>query len=170
LKVGLSWTGRADHYRNDLRSIPPADLVGALADIAGAAGAGFYSLQVGKSEDASAAGLIDFTGELRSFDDTAAFMSALDLVITIDGVIAHLAGALALPAWVLVDVNPHYSWCRVGTQTPWYPSVRVYRQKAMRSWRNVLEEVRQDLQSLAARTVLTAQAIQRGAGPTEGTQ
>jgi ADP-heptose:LPS heptosyltransferase len=145
LKVGLYWTGRADHSRNDLRSVAILELMEALRGIAGVT---LYSLQVGKSEEAAAAGLIDFTSEFKSFEDTAAFISDLELVITIDGVIAHLAGALALPAWVLVDVNPHYCWCRVGQETPWYPSARIYRQTAFRQWRNVYAEIRNDLKTI----------------------
>jgi cytochrome c-type biogenesis protein CcmH/NrfG len=141
-KIGLCWTGRRDHFRNDLRSVRVEELVGALEDIEGVS---LYSLQFGEGEQARAAGLLDWTGELADFDDTAALVSALDLVISIDGVIAHLGGALGMPTWVLVDVNPHYTWGRTGSTTPWYGSVRVYRQGKMLDWRNVYEAVRQDL-------------------------
>jgi ADP-heptose:LPS heptosyltransferase len=103
-KIGFSWTGRADHPRNDLRSVPILDLVHVLKDIPGVT---FYSLQREHSDQARAASLIDFTSELASVDDTAALISNLNLVIGIFSMTAHLAGALNVPTWVLVDVNPY---------------------------------------------------------------
>ena len=148
-KVGLSWTGRADHARNDLRSVPVLDLVQALKDIQSVT---FYSLQLSQPdqpETAKAAGMIDFTPELASFDDTAALIANLDLVIGIDAVISHLAGALNIPTWVMVDVNPYWGWGRHGKDTVWYRSVRIYRQHKMHDWTNVFQEIRCDLHRLA---------------------
>jgi ADP-heptose:LPS heptosyltransferase len=111
----------------------------------------FYSLQVGRAGTSEAAGMIDLTPEFKSLDDTAAFLCALDLVITGDGVISHLSGALDVLTWVLVDVNPHYTWGRQGRETPWYRSVRLYRQRKMRAWASVFEEVRKDLKEATTR-------------------
>jgi len=105
LKVGLSWTGRSDHPRNDLRSVPIFPLASVLKDIPGVT---FYSLQREHPDQARTASLIDFTQELASVNDTAALVSNLDLVIGIDSMTAHLAGALNVPAWVLVDVCPYW--------------------------------------------------------------
>jgi hypothetical protein len=148
-KIGLSWTSRPDHPRNDLRSFPILDLVARLKSIPNVS---FYSLQLShpdQTQTAKAAGMIDFTGELSSFDDTAALVSNLDLVIAMDGVIAHLAGALNIPTWVLVDVNPYWGWGRYEKTTPWYQSARIYRQQRMHRWEEVFEEVRKDLFSQA---------------------
>jgi hypothetical protein len=148
LKIGLAWTGRADHPRNDLRSIPVLDLVSRLKGIPGVT---FYSLQLSQPDQAKAASLIDFTRELASFDDTAAMVSNLDLVIAIDAVIAHLAGALNIPTWVMVDVNPYWGWGRQGRDSVWYRSVRIYRQQKMHDWTSVFEEIRGDLKRETAR-------------------
>jgi hypothetical protein len=149
LKIEFSWAGRADHPRNDLRSIPILDLTARLKDLPGVT---LYSLQLRKpdqTEVARRAGLVDFTSELMSFDNTAALMCNLDLVIGIDAVIAHLAGALDIPTWVMVDVNPYWGWGRYERTTPWYRSVRIYRQQKMHDWASVFEEVRGDLADLA---------------------
>jgi hypothetical protein len=141
-KIGFSWTGRADHPRNDLRSVPILDLVRVLKDIPGVT---FYSLQREHPDQARAAALIDFTSELVSVDDTAALISNLDLVIGVDSMTAHLAGALNVPTWVMVDVNPYWGWGRKDKRTIWYPSVRIYRQQRMHRWQEVFEEIRADL-------------------------
>jgi ADP-heptose:LPS heptosyltransferase len=141
-KIGLSWTGRADHPRNDLRSFPILDLARALKDIPGVT---LYSLQRDQSDQAKAASLIDFTSEFASVDDSAALVCNLDLVIGADSMTAHLAGALNIPTWVLVDVNPYWGWGRHDRSTIWYPSVRIYRQQKLHKWKSVFEEVRADL-------------------------
>jgi Flp pilus assembly protein TadD len=144
LKVGIAWTGSPDNPRNDLRSIPVLDLVKALKDIQSLSAARFYSLQLDQPEQAKAAGLIDFTPELDSFDDTAALVVNMDLVLAVDGAIAHLSGALGFATWMLADLNPHWPWQRQGTDTVWYKSVQIYRQQKMHDWTNVLEEIRSD--------------------------
>ncbi len=76
-------------------------------------------------------------------------------MIAIDGVIAHLAGALNIPTWVMVDVNPYWGWGRQGRDTVWYPSVRIYRQEKMHSWTSAFKEIREDLKCVCAyRTAL----------------
>jgi ADP-heptose:LPS heptosyltransferase len=89
---------------------PILDLTARLKDLPDVT---LYSLQLSKpdqTEVARRAGLVDFTSELMSFDDTAALMCNLDLVIGIDAVISHLAGGLNIPTWVMVDVNPYRGW------------------------------------------------------------
>jgi hypothetical protein len=142
-KVGVSLTGRHDHERNALRSVPIFDLLEALKAVGGVT---FYSLQVGKPEDAMRAGMVDFTTEWKSFDDTAAFLSTLDLIIAIDNVMGHLACALNLPTWVFADLNAHFYWGRQGRETPWYPGARVYRQRKIANWTGAFQEVREDLE------------------------
>lgn len=151
LKVGLVWTGSAGHQRNPFRRVGLARYVDAFRGI----DAAFYSLQPGANADvagARAAGFAieDFTAELKSFDDTAAFIGALDLVITVCTSVAHLSGALGARTWVLLDVNPHWPWLLERKDSPWYPTATLYRQPTFGAWEPVMEEVRRDLRCLAA--------------------
>jgi tetratricopeptide (TPR) repeat protein len=151
LRVGLVWTGSRTHQRNPLRAIDPLVLAHAFRAVQGV---DFVSVQIGASDDVKAmreAGLsvIDPTAELSSFDDTAALLQSLDLVITVCTSAAHLAGALGVPAWVLVDVKPHWVWMIGRSDSPWYPSIRLYRQNEYRQWDPVLVQVTHDLAALA---------------------
>ncbi|KWO79602.1 hypothetical protein WM31_30115, partial [Burkholderia ubonensis] len=89
------------------------------------------------------------------FDDTAAFIGALDLVITVCTSVAHLAGALGAPTWVLLDANPHWPWLLERRDSPWYPSATLYRQPAFGQWGPVMEEVATDLRRLAVAPTAT---------------
>jgi len=151
LKVGLAWTGSLTHKRNPFRRV---GLERFAAHFAGIADTAFYSLQPGAGADvetARAAGfeIADFSAEWRSFDDTAAFVDALDLVISVCTSSAHLAGALGQRTWVLLDVNPHWVWALERRDSPWYPHTTLYRQKQFREWEPVLGEVGVDLAKLA---------------------
>jgi Flp pilus assembly protein TadD len=153
LKVGLAWTGSAGHQRNPFRRVGwerYAEYFGGMQDAA------FYSLQPCAEADvaaARAAGLpvSDYTAEFTNFDDTAAFVSALDLVITVCTSVAHLSGALGQRTWVLLDVNPHWVWLLDRPDSPWYPSATLYRQPRFGQWDPALEAVTRDLGALAAR-------------------
>ncbi|WP_175948715.1 tetratricopeptide repeat protein [Burkholderia pyrrocinia] len=150
LKVGLAWTGGRSHQRNPLRSVKPTDFAQAFVSVQGV---DFYSLQMGAQRDvdeARAAGLRieDETGEFESFDDTAAFIAGLDLVITVCTSVAHLAGGLGVPTWVLLDVNPHWVWMTGSVDSPWYASVQLYRQPAYADWASVLASVTHELKAL----------------------
>jgi tetratricopeptide (TPR) repeat protein len=152
-KVGLTWTGSLGHQRNPFRRVEwerYAAHFGAMQNVA------FYSLQPGATADvaaARAAGLpmADYTAELATFDDTAALIGALDLVITVCTSVAHLSGALGQRTWVLLDVNPHWVWLLDRTDSPWYPSATLYRQPQFGQWEPVLEAVARDLTSLAGK-------------------
>jgi Flp pilus assembly protein TadD len=153
-RVGLAWTGSAGHQRNPLRRVGLERYAAALGGLDGVA---FHSLQPGAEQEVAAARaagftVIDHTAELRSFDDTAALMSALDLVITVCTSVAHLAGALGRPAWVLLDVNPHWPWRLERRDSPAYPSVTLYRQPAFTQWTPVLDAVARDLHALVSGT------------------
>jgi hypothetical protein len=119
LKVGLAWTGSLAHGRNRFRRVGCERYTQAFRGIEGCA---FYSVQPGAGDDveaARAAGLpMTFTHEWRSFDDTAAFISELDLVITVCTSSAHLAGALGQCTWVLLDVNPYWTWMTDRRDSP----------------------------------------------------
>jgi tetratricopeptide (TPR) repeat protein len=151
LKVGLAWTGSLNHQRNPFRRAGWERYASAFTGLDGVA---FYSLQPGAAADvaaAQAAGLTmaDYTGELNSFDDTAAFVSALDLVITVCTSVAHLSGATGQRTWVLLDVNPHWTWLLERRDSPWYPEATLYRQRQFGDWDPVMEEVARDLGTLA---------------------
>jgi len=93
--------------------------------------------------------LRDVTAGIRDFADTAAIVSQLDLVISVDTAIIHLAGALGRPAWLLLPRDADWRWLQERQDSPWYPSLKLYRQKMPGQWLPVLQSVRRDLESLA---------------------
>ena len=152
LRVGLVWTGNPEHTRDRLRSIPIAHF-GRLTEVKGST---FYSLQKGltaKQWDDVAAATRDLTDlglELEDFTDTAAIVANLDLVITVDTSVAHLAGAMGKPVWILLPHAPDWRWLKDRTDSPWYPTARLFRQTVAGRWGDVLDRVAADLQQLAA--------------------
>lgn len=152
LRVGLAWTGSLAHKRNPFRRV---GLDRFAAHFAGLESVSFYSLQPGAEADVAAARdagfeIADYSAEWKNFDESAAFVESLDLVISVCTSAAHLAGALGKRAWVLLDVNPHWVWQLERTDNPWYPNTTLYRQPAFRAWEPVLVQVRDDLAALAA--------------------
>jgi Flp pilus assembly protein TadD len=141
LRVGLVWAGSPAHENDRRRSLTLEQ----LAPLAGA-GATFYSLQKGAAASRSAAPpdgmeLIDLTDDLRDFADTAALISCLDLVITVDTAVGHLAGAIGKPAWVLLASPSDWRWLLNREDTPWYPTLRLFRQSTPGAWTPVIERV-----------------------------
>jgi Flp pilus assembly protein TadD len=146
LKVGLVWCGSDSVGGQRTRSID------VFAPLAAVMGVTFYSLQVGPAgTQPPPAGMrmIDLTGQIKSFDDSAAMVMNLDLVISIDTSVAHLAGALGKPVWVLIPINPDFRWMLERSDTPWYPTMRLYRQRERGRWDDVIVRMRADLQHLA---------------------
>jgi ADP-heptose:LPS heptosyltransferase len=88
-----------------------------------------------------AAQLHDYTDELSDFADTAALMQVLDLVIAVDTAVVHLAGALAVPVWLLNRFNSDWRWLRGRNDSPWYPTLRQFRQPEMGDWDDVVTQV-----------------------------
>ena len=132
-RVGLAWAGRPTHANDRNRSLPAAMLV----TLAGMAGVRLYSLQVGRDGEAGDAfgdDIIDLAPELEDFADTAAAMQALDLVITVDTSLAHLAGALGRPVWTLLPFIPDWRWQLDRDDSLWYPSMRLFRQQRLGDW------------------------------------
>ncbi len=136
-KIGLVWAGNPDFSFDAARSIPPA----LFERLRGAGDAKFVSLQVG-AKTGPQLDLMDWTGELRDFADTAALIAALDLVIGVDTAVIHLAGALAKPVWLLNRFAPDWRWGAIGDNTPWYPTLRQFRQADPGAWEPVLDAVR----------------------------
>jgi ADP-heptose:LPS heptosyltransferase len=93
--------------------------------------------------------MVDYTAELKSFDDTAAFVSALDLVVTVCTSVAHLSGAIGQRTWVLLDVNPHWVWLLERRDSPWYPTATLYRQRQFGEWDPALQALARDLAARA---------------------
>jgi hypothetical protein len=150
-RVGLVWAGAPQHDQDDLRSCG----LETLAPLLGAPGADFFALQNGpRSSDIAALKLTPFITELaphvRDWGDTAAAIAALDLVITVDTSVAHLAGAMGKPVWVLLQFAPDWRWHGRGSTTDWYPSMRLYRQSEPNCWRAPMARVAGDLAALIA--------------------
>jgi len=147
LRAGLAWAGSALHPNDRRRSIP----LTALAPLAAASNVRWSSLQVGPhAGDAGPPGL-DLTrlGEaIGDMADTAAIVAQLDLVISADTAVAHLAGAMGIPVWLLVPWRPDWRWSPVGGRTPWYPSMRLFH-AGEPTWSTVAVEVATQLQALA---------------------
>jgi ADP-heptose:LPS heptosyltransferase len=148
--VGLVWSGRPGHERDRERSIPLHRLLPLLQS-----GATIVSLQKEVRPDDAAMlaehpDILQVADELNDFSDTAALVSQLDLVISVDTSVAHLAGALGKPTWILLPEVPDFRWLLGRDDTPWYPTVRLFRQDASRDWDGVIARVAAALQELAA--------------------
>lgn len=148
LKVGVNWRGAPAHKEDFKRSIQPV----AFAPITETEGASFVSLSFGFDDDALPDGVADVSEHVSDFADSAALIAGLDLVITVDTATAHLAGALGVPCWTLLPFVPDWRWGMSGETTPWYDSMRLYRQSALNDWADVLERVSDDLAARAAST------------------
>lgn len=139
-RIGLAWSGRPTHRNDRNRSIE----LSALLPILNFA-AEFVSLQRDvRPDDATILGrsnIMHFGEELNDFSDTAALILNLDLVISVDTSVAHLAGALAKPVWVLLPFIPDWRWLFDRNDSPWYPTARLFRQDSGRSWDDVIEHV-----------------------------
>jgi tetratricopeptide (TPR) repeat protein len=152
--VGIVWAGDPNHALDRFRSCALAEF-GALADLAGVA---WVSLQKGAREaDALAPPtgmeLLGLGAELADFVDTAAAITALDLVIAVDTSVAHLAGALGAPVWTLHGFGKYWLWGADGTRTPWYPTMRLFRQSEPNRWDGLFAQVRIALQEVVRRGV-----------------
>ena len=146
LKTGLAWAGRKGHANDHNRSIP-GPTWRPLAEMENVA---FFNLQAGPEHDtAPPVKLVDYTSLIENLADTAAIMKNLDLVITVDSAPAHVAGALGIPVWCLIPYNPDWRWMRDRTDSPLYPSMRLFRQESPEGWNEVLRKVQKELLKLA---------------------
>jgi len=124
-----------------------------LAPLSQVSGVRFFSLQKGDASiqaQTPPAGmqLTDWTGEFADFADTAALIENLDLVITVDTAAAHLAGALGKPAWVMLPMIPDWRWMLNRADSPWYPTLRLFRQPTAGDWGSVVRRIAEALQIL----------------------
>jgi tetratricopeptide (TPR) repeat protein len=153
LRVGLVWAGRPQQWDDRKRSIS-LDLLAPLARVPRVV---FYSLQVGEAAAQAARPpesmrLVDVAARIKDFSDTAAIVAGLDLVITIDTSVAHLAGAMGVPVWVLVAHAPDWRYHLERSDNPWYPTMRLFRQERDGDWSSAIERVAEALQQHAARS------------------
>jgi tetratricopeptide (TPR) repeat protein len=153
LRVGICWAGTRGHPNDRNRSIP----LDRLAKVLSIPGVDFVSLQkeVGEQDAAilSEYGITQLGQEFADFADTAAVLTMLDLVISVDTSVAHLAGAMAKATALLVPFSPDFRWMLDRTDSPWYPTMRLFRQSAIGDWNGPLDRLRQELAGVAARPV-----------------
>ena len=144
-RVGIVWSGDPGHKNDHNRSIALRAL-GPLLDC----DVQFVSLQKGvRDEDraflAERPDIVDLTEQLTDFSETAALVSCLDLVISVDTSVVHLAGALGKPVWTMLPFNPDWRWLLDRDDSPWYRSMRLFRQPARGDWASVVDNVRRQL-------------------------
>lgn len=145
-KIGLVWAGNRDHRNDPNRSMALSQ----LAPLAEVPGVRWFSLQTGSNmTDAPPHGLelTNLTSHIADFADSAAFLSNLDLLISVDTAPVHIAGALGLPAWLLLPFAPDWRWLTDREDTVWYPTLRLFRQKRAGDWQGVVQRVVAELQA-----------------------
>ena len=160
LKVGLVWGGNPGHTNDHNRSCALAE----FAPLAAVPGVTFFSLQKGPAAAQAAdpprgMTLIDLGPALADFADTAAVITHLDLVISVDTSVVHLAGALGTPVWTLLPFCPDWRWQLGREDSPWYPTMRLFRQARPREWPAALRRVGEELARLVAQTEPAKPAI-----------
>jgi tetratricopeptide (TPR) repeat protein len=142
LKIGIVWAGNPKHQNDKNRSID----LSFFEPLIKIQGTQFFSLQVGeRSQDLSLNSqfqqVVDLSSELKDYEDTASIIHQLDLIITVDTSIAHLAGAMGIPVWVLLPFIPDWRWLLDRSDSPWYPTMRLFRQEKIGEWQFVVDEV-----------------------------
>lgn len=145
-KIGLVWAGSRHHSNDRNRSVS----LEMLAPLAKASNAVFFSLQMDQAAQQAQnppAGmeLIDWTSQIKDFADSAALIANLDLLITVDTAPAHLAGALGKPVWMLVPFLPDWRWMVDRMDSPWYPTMKLFRQPARGDWKEPIEQIAREL-------------------------
>jgi Tfp pilus assembly protein PilF len=146
-KVGLSWAGNRSHVNDRNRSCS----LETFRPLFETPGIEFYSLQKNDAgpSPVSELPLIDFSGDITDFADTAALISSLDLVISVDTAVVHLAGALAKPVWTILPFMPDWRWLLERKDSPWHPTMRLFRQPAPGDWNSVIRQVADELTILS---------------------
>ena len=156
LKVGLVWAGRPQHLNDRNRSMPFA----ALRPLLNIPGINWFSLQKGEAAiearlDPAGKKLMDLTDDLQDFSDTAGLIANLDLVLTVDTAVAHLAGVMGKQTWVMLPFAPDWRWMRDRPETPWYSSMRLIRQSRTGDWAGVIDQAVKLLETIRDRPSLS---------------
>ena len=167
LKVGLVWAGNPLHSRDRYRSMQPAD----IAPLLDVAGVHFFALQKYATDDAPDARALppnwtDLGPQLDDFEDTAAAVAHLDLVLCVDTAVAHLAGALGKPVWLMLPAIGDFRWIEGAERSPWYPTMRLFWQRTLGDWQDVVTCVAGELRAVVctgASCLPPADAVQAGA-------
>jgi ADP-heptose:LPS heptosyltransferase len=153
LKVAIVWQGDPKYGWDRFRSIPLKQ----FAQLAAIPGVTLVSVQRGYGEEQIASASFPLhvfdpplDNATTSFMDTAAVLTGVDLVISIDSAVAHLSGGLGAPTWLLVDAATEWRWGLQGDRPAWYPSIRLFRQQKLAEWDEVFQRVAQELAALAA--------------------
>lgn len=141
LRIGLSWQGSASHPRDRERSFPAST----FAPFASLPHASFFSFQREAEAELPFPGVEDLGPLLSDFSDSAFAVREMDLIVTVDTALAHLAGALGVPVFLLVTHRPDWRWMEGRTDSPWYPTMRIYRQPRPGVWTPVIESILADL-------------------------
>lgn len=141
-RIGIVWAGRPTH-RNDLRR---STRLAALAPLMELPQTAFVSLQKGPAQAEigqywGRAPLLNLGPEIRDFADTMAVVECLDLVVTVDTAVGHLAGAMGKPVWIMLPYAPDWRWLLGRSDSPWYPTARLFRQSAARRWEPVVADI-----------------------------
>jgi hypothetical protein len=155
LRVGIRWSGSPRFINNE----PRATTLAALAPLATVADVLFFSLQTDEPAKETAnpppgMKLIDLAPKIRDWADTAAILENLDLLVSVDTGLVHLAGAIGKPAWVLLSDVPDWRWLLDRDDSPWYPTLRLFRQTHRNDWTSVVLAVRGELDRLVASSSL----------------
>jgi len=142
IKIGIVWAGNPGFKQNCYRNIP-LEIIALLSLVPGVT---LYSLQMGKEAQEAknppdGLKLIDLTEDIHDFSDTASLIENLDLIVSVDTAVAHLAGALGKPVWTLLAFSPEWRWLLNREDSPWYPTMRLFRQSSPRDWRTVIDRV-----------------------------
>jgi hypothetical protein len=139
--VGVVWATNPSYLNNAARSVPPGEFL----PLTRLASVQCWSLQVGPAAAETPGGMVNLSEELVDFAETAAAISELDLVITVDTAVAHLAGSLDKPVWLLLPYTADWRWLLGREDTPWYPGMRLFRQTRPGEWGDVVARVTKDL-------------------------
>lgn len=143
-KVGINWRGATRHSEDFKRSLD-IDMIEPLLITKGAT---FISLDFSKAEDDTLDGIIDLSAHVSDFGDSAALVNALDLVISVDTATVHLAGALGKDCWAMIPFVPDWRWLLGSETTPWYDSVKLFRQPELKDWDSVLNRISEELKAV----------------------
>ena len=148
-KIGIAWQGNPGHPQDRQRSLPLVS----FEPLARLDGVRLFSLQKGPGVEQLAAAqerfsLDDLGCQFQTFQDTAAALENLDLVITVDSAVAHCAGALGVPVWVLLPFSPDWRWLLHRKDSPWYPTMRLFRQTEPDKWDTVFDRVAGELRKM----------------------
>lgn len=153
LRVGIVWAGNSNHPNDRSRSMK----FNQILPLAQVDGVQFYNLYLGLTQADrdmwnGHLELIDLTEHLQNFAETAAMISCLDLVIAVDTAVAHVAGAIAKPVWLMIAHLPDWRWMLDRDDTPWYPTMRLFRQKSPGDWADVVKRIAEALGQMVQQT------------------